>query len=306
MSSHLVPCCGCPDWSDLQRGCKIWLTIMDTGASLVKPGSNPGFTVGQAARMIGVSASTVRLWEKQGLIRPARRKSGHRRFTQDDIRHLQRVREAREAHRAAFDEIHELLRVDRPAPAAGDGSGPGDPAERIEARLMAARLERRISLRELARRAGVSPSYVSAIERGQARPSVAVLKRLTSGLGVTVGSLVVTSMPACSLVRLGDARMLDIGVPGVRIENLAPGARSLEPQLFTLEPGAGSGGSYRHEGEEFLYVLDGALEIWLDGTEHYRVRAGDSLCFMSMRGHRWRNRGRRPARVIWINTPPTF
>jgi uncharacterized cupin superfamily protein len=105
---------------------------------------------------------------------------------------------------------------------------------------------------------------------------------------------------------VGDARMLDIGVPGVRIENLAPAARMLEPQLFVLDPGAHSGGSYRHDGEEFVHVLEGTLEVWLNGSEHYRVGPGDSLCFSSQRGHRWRNPGRKPARVIWVNTPPTF
>ncbi|MDQ6915348.1 MAG: cupin domain-containing protein [Actinomycetota bacterium] len=216
------------------------------------------------------------------------------------------MREAREAHRTAFHEVHARLRGERPGRRGSAGSTLAPGTDGIDERLRAARLGLGISLRELARRAGVSPSYASAIERGQARPSVAMLQRLTAGLDVTVASLVQPAVPSCTLVRVGDARMLDIGVPGVLIENLAPAARSLEPQLFTLEPGAASGGSYRHEGEEFLYVLEGTLEIWLDGNEHYRARPGDSLCFSSMRGHRWRNPGRKPARVIWVNTPPTF
>ena len=135
---------------------------------------------------------------------------------------------------------------------------------------------------------------------------MAVLQKLTAGLGLTLNNLVKPSLPACTLVRVVDAKMLDIGVSGVRIDNLAPGAKFLEPQLFTVAPGSGSGGSYTHEGEEFLYMLEGTLEIWLDDNEHYRLGPGDSLCFPSTRSHRWRNPGKKPARVIWVNTPPTF
>ena len=262
------------------------------------------FTVGQAARMVAVSPSTIRLWERQGLIRPERRTSGHRRYTREDINHLRRVREAREAQRVAFDAIQAELSAERPEegadrPDAAADTGIGD-------RLRTTRLDRGLSLRELARRTGVSASYASAIERGRARPSIAALQKLTAGLELTVAGLVPPSAPACALVKVGDARLLDIGVTGVQIENLAPAASMLEPQLFTVDPGAGSGGTYQHEGEEFVHVLEGTLEVWLDGTEHYRVQPGDSLCFSSQRGHRWRNPGRRPARVIWINTPPTF
>lgn len=274
----------------------------------VKKGSasESSFTVGQAAGVVGVSPSTVRLWEQQGLVRPSRRRSGHRRFTSEDISHLQRVRDAREAQRTAFQEMDEQLRSERGSAQVEVDSGQEGGARRIEARLRAARLERGVSVRELARRAGVSPSYASAIERGHARPAVAVLQKLTAGLGLTLNSLVEPSLPACTLVRVANARMLDLGVRGVRIDNLGPGAKSLEPQLFTLAPGAGSGGSYKHEGKEFLYVLEGTLEIWLEGNEHYRIRPGDSLCFSSTRSHRWRNPGKKPARVIWVNTPPTF
>lgn len=262
------------------------------------------FTVGQAAQMVAVSPSTIRLWERQGLIRPERRRSGHRRYTRDDINHLRRVREAREARRVAFDAMQEELSAERPVESANAASEPA--ADTIGERLRTSRLERGLSLRELAQRTGVSASYASAIERGHARPSIAALQKLTAGLELTVAGLVPPSVPACALVKGGDARLLDLGVPGVRIENLAPAATMLEPQLFTVAPGAGSGGTYQHDGEEFVHVLEGTLEVWLDGNEHYRVQPGDSLCFSSRRDHRWWNSGRRPARVIWINTPPTF
>jgi quercetin dioxygenase-like cupin family protein/DNA-binding XRE family transcriptional regulator len=163
-----------------------------------------------------------------------------------------------------------------------------------------------LSLRELAGKAGVSATYISSIERGLEAPSIAVLQKLTAVLGLTVATLVEPRPPTSTLVRAGQANLLEIGAGGVRIENLSPAAGRLESQLFTISPGAGSGGIYRHEGEEFLYVLDGILEIWLDRDEHHVLRAGDSLCFASNRGHRWRNPGERAVKILWINTPPTF
>jgi mannose-6-phosphate isomerase-like protein (cupin superfamily) len=92
----------------------------------------------------------------------------------------------------------------------------------------------------------------------------------------------------------------------VRIEDLSGTAQLLEPQRFIIEPGFGSGGEYAHEGEEFLFVIDGTLSITLDGREQFDVSAGTSLCFESTRRHRWWNPGPTVTRVLWINTPRTF
>jgi transcriptional regulator with XRE-family HTH domain len=264
------------------------------------------FTIGQAAGAVGVSPSAIRLWEKQGLVRSSRTLAGHRRFTADDIRQLRHVRELHEVRRGPIHQLRDRLSLrddwEAPGPETGEDNAPVG----IGPRLRRARLAREMSLRELAGKAGVSATYVSAIERGFGAPSIAVLQKLTAALGLTVATLVEPSPPASTMVRAGEANLLEIGVTGVKIENLAPAAGRLESQLFTTAPGAGSGGIYRHEGEEFLYVLEGVLEIWLDRNEHHVVGAGDSLCFASGRAHRWRNSGEQTARILWINTPPTF
>jgi uncharacterized cupin superfamily protein len=89
------------------------------------------------------------------------------------------------------------------------------------------------------------------------------------------------------------------------MELLATGDLVMEPHLFRIAPGRGSGEAYTHEGEEFLYVLRGELEIALDGTK-YRLKAGDSLYFDSSTSHHWVNPGKRNAEILWINTPPSF
>ena len=80
----------------------------------------------------------------------------------------------------------------------------------------------------------------------------------------------------------------------------------LESMFFRVPPGAGSDGSYSHQGEEFIYMLQGTLEVWLDEIERHVLEAGDSFWFESTLGHRWFNPSDAEAVLLWINTPPTF
>jgi quercetin dioxygenase-like cupin family protein len=91
----------------------------------------------------------------------------------------------------------------------------------------------------------------------------------------------------------------------VRMELLAWGHTVMEPHLFRIAPGASSGESYSHVGEEFLFVLTGEFEILLRGEKH-RLQSGDSFYFESAVPHEWANPGRAETLVLWVNTPPTF
>src|SRR5438552_3301440 len=93
---------------------------------------------------------------------------------------------------------------------------------------------------------------------------------------------------------------------GVRMELLAWGNKAMEPHLFRIKPGSGSGEPYTHEGEEFLHVIRGRFEICIGNEEHYKLKPGDSLYFESSTPHRWRNPGSSESWLLWINTPPTF
>ena len=106
------------------------------------------------------------------------------------------------------------------------------------------------------------------------------------------------------MVRPRARKVLEAG-PGVRMELLAWGNKVMEPHLFRVAPGAGSGDSYTHVGEEFLFVLKGELQIFLRGEE-YRIKSGDSFYFESAVPHKWMNPGRTETCLLWVNTPPTF
>src|SRR6202158_1922793 len=255
--------------------------------------------ISEVARRVGISSSALRAWEALGLVAPQRTKSRYRLYTEADVRLLQRalfLRRARGLNPAAS--VHVLKRqgaVQLPAEAA---TLPGQRFRRLRAR-------RGLSLAQVARATGVSVGFLSALERGQMRSSVATLRRIARFYHTNILSLFETAGDNPRLVRPNQRKILET-TPDVRMELLAWGNTAMEPHLFRIKPAGGSGESYSHEGEEFLHVLRGHFEIWLDAKEHYHLKPGDSLYFESSTPHRWKNPGRTETWVLWINTPPTF
>jgi DNA-binding transcriptional MerR regulator len=252
-----------------------------------------GYRIGQVARRIGVSASALRLWERQGLVRPSRSAGRYRLYSDADVARLTRVARMRN------DQVNApgiRLLLD---PSARPGS------TRNGERLRTMRRARGLSLREAAQAAGLSASFVSAVERGTTGASVSALQRLTRAYDATLLGLFAARPAEGRIVRPAERPVLHLG-DGVRIEQLARDAEQLEPQLFVLAPGASSDGAYSHDGEEFLYVLAGALSLWIGDDEPSRLLEGDALAFPSSLPHRWRNDASGETRLLWINTPPTF
>jgi quercetin dioxygenase-like cupin family protein len=79
----------------------------------------------------------------------------------------------------------------------------------------------------------------------------------------------------------------------------------LQGSIHIIEPGGGSDGPLTHEGDEVGYVINGTIELTVGDAAH-SLHAGDSFCFQSEKPHAYHNAGDTPARVIVINTPPTF
>jgi DNA-binding transcriptional MerR regulator/quercetin dioxygenase-like cupin family protein len=269
--------------------------------------------VSEAAQLAGVSPSTLRAWESSGLITPART-GRYRWFSQRDVKDLQEIAALR-ARGFNVAAIRSMLRAgegppaavagDRPAAAAG--ASPGPPEQPLGEKLRAARHRRGLSLRDASRLAGLSVSHLSAIECGTRNASLAGLQRLAVALGIGVADLFGDEQrPPRRLVRAGQRPVLDTGDRRVRIESLSVGAQLLEPHIYLVEPGGGSQGSYHHDGEETVYVLEGEVEFWLNEVERHTVLAGDCLTFPSSLAHRWQNSGTGRLAMLWVNTPITF
>jgi transcriptional regulator with XRE-family HTH domain len=255
--------------------------------------------ISEVARRLGISSSALRAWEVLGLVAPQRSESRYRLYSETDVRLLQRaifLRRARGLNPAAI--VHVLKKQGVVSAAADAPQLPGQRFRRLRTR-------RGLSLAQVARATGVSVGFLSALERGQMRASVSTLRRIARFYKTSILSLFEVNGNAQPLVRPSQRKVLETS-PGVRMELLAWGNTAMEPHLFRIKPGGGSGESYAHEGEEFLHVLRGQFEIWLNKKEHYLLDSGDSLYFESSTPHRWKNPGPSEAWILWVNTPPTF
>ena len=258
-------------------------------------------TVGETARILGISPSTLRLWENVGLISPARSSGRYRLYNHEILGVLKRIKYLRDVKKLSVPSIRKELNGHAPITDVDDEAG----RRAIGSKLRKMRKSLDLGVVEAAERAGISPGFLSAIELSKANASVATLHRLTAVYGTTVLELFDLPNKSQRLIHAGEGRVLRTD-SGVDIELLSVGTKMLEPMLFRIPASAGSDGTYSHAGEEFIYMLKGTLEIWLGETECFRLHAGDSFWFESNLGHRWFNPSEEEAVLIWINTPMTF
>ncbi|MDQ3585288.1 MAG: MerR family transcriptional regulator [Acidobacteriota bacterium] len=268
------------------------------------------FNISDVARLLDISSSTLRMWEKVGLIAPERSDGKYRLFTPDDIKLLKRIKFLKSTKNLNVGGVLHVLKQEGAARAktqaqAAVAAKPSSSADAIGRKLRELRLGQRMTLKDAARRAKLSVGFLSALERSQTNASIATLQKLAKLYNTNFLSFFDDSEPPSKLVRPAERKVLETQ-PGTVIELLALGQTMMETQLWRIAPGASSGGAYHHEGEEFIYVLQGRFEIWLEETEHYMLRRGDSLYFSSAQSHRWLNPGKVETELLWINTPPTF
>jgi DNA-binding transcriptional MerR regulator/quercetin dioxygenase-like cupin family protein len=261
--------------------------------------AQPYLKIGDVARRVGVSPSVIRSWENLGLAHPRRTESKYRLYTADDVKLLKRARFLRKVRGLNAAAIVELLRREGRARPAADGS-----AGAIGSHLRKLRAKRKLSLAQVAQTVGVSVGFLSALERSQMSGSVGTLRKLARFYRTNILDFFDATGASSRQVQPQQRKVLEAG-PGVRMELLAWGNTVMEPHLFRVAPQAGSGDPYSHEGEEFLYILRGALMITLE-NEEYRLKAGDSFYFESATPHHWKNPGRSETWLLWVNTPPTF
>ncbi|MDK4705270.1 MerR family transcriptional regulator [Rhizobium sp. CNPSo 4062] len=275
--------------------------------SSIEPERHPvRYKVAEAARLAGVSASTLRLWESQGLVVPSRSETGHRQYSAEDVARLKRIawfRAERGLNPAA---IREALEMEEGG-AASLENGEQPASSDIGRRLRSLRHAAGKTLEQVAADIGMTSSTLSTLERTSQGVSFKTLHDLADYYGTTVSRLSGEEredVPA--LIRSGEWRSWPATTPGVTVQLLAEGRTMMDCHRFVLEPGAASEGAYRHEGEEFIHVLAGHLELVLDSDQFFDLLPGDSLYFESRRYHSWRNRHDGETILLWINTPPTF
>ncbi|MCB2080919.1 MAG: helix-turn-helix transcriptional regulator [Novosphingobium sp.] len=172
-------------------------------------------------------------------------------------------------------------------------------------RIRHLRQARSLSIKDLAGSAGLSIALISQIERGISSASVRVLAKLADGLNVAISDLFEPSLDDAAtdriVARVNERRRIDLDRTGIHKELLTPFSRQprLDLYLMTIEPhGSSSEEPFVHQGEEAGVVLEGGIELFVDGKRHI-LGEGDSFRFASNRPHRYLNAGRKTAKVIW-------
>jgi len=175
-------------------------------------------------------------------------------------------------------------------------------------RIRSLRHARRVTLRELAERAGVTESFLSQVEREVTSPSIASVQRIARALDLGVADLFVDEPPLGRVVRRADRRRIVYQGLSATDEFLTAGRDGrLQLILTTIEPGGGTGDeAYTHESdEEVVVVLEGRLELWV-GEEHHLLETGDTITHSSRQPHHNRNPGPGRAVILFCSTPPSF
>jgi transcriptional regulator with XRE-family HTH domain len=175
---------------------------------------------------------------------------------------------------------------------------------RVGRRVRALRLERNLSLADLAARAGISIGQLSQIERGMSSLRVRVIWPLAAALDIEPSALIADDSQAASdlyCVRANARRALPVRSEGIAKALLSPPAAALTGMLVTVEPGGGTAESYAHAGHEFGLVLSGEVELTVDAAK-YLLKAGDSFAFRSTLLHAFRNAGNERCQIVWVNT----
>ncbi len=177
--------------------------------------------------------------------------------------------------------------------------------QHVGRRLRALRLEKGLTVNGLAAIAQVPPSTISKMENGRLQPSLVHAINLAMALGENLGFLVdrYRAEPEDAVVaRRRDRAKIDYPEMGITLEDLNGNFHSgvLEARLGVLQRGATSGAeTMSHVGEEFCYVVDGAIRYTVDG-EAFTLETGDSLHFRSELAHRWENRRDGVTTVAWV------
>jgi transcriptional regulator with XRE-family HTH domain len=172
------------------------------------------------------------------------------------------------------------------------------------------RLDNRLTLEEAAERSGCTPGFLSQVERNQAVPSISMLYSIAQALGVKVTHFFPRTASSTKVVR-ADAREVfrfegSFIVYSLLSTNFPD--RKLESLLVQINPvdGALPADEFRsHPGEEFAYVLEGTLRLWIGDAIH-DLNPGDSVHFKSTVKHRLENPGGNPMVALWVLTPPVF
>jgi quercetin dioxygenase-like cupin family protein len=172
------------------------------------------------------------------------------------------------------------------------------PLPPVGKKIKKARTAKKMSYDTLANETGFSIDFIKKVEAGKVTPHVGSLLQISRALDID----------SCDLLKEAEGRMQDRikaytkRTSSYAYTTLTPGAENKHLKAFRVKIDAmkdHEGVSYNHEGEEFVYVLDGTIEVVV-GEHVNRLGPGDSLHFNSGIQHHLKNTGETDAELIVV------
>jgi transcriptional regulator with XRE-family HTH domain len=171
----------------------------------------------------------------------------------------------------------------------------------LAGRIRALRADRGWTQDELGARSGLSKSYLSRLEEGDRHPSIAALLSIASAFDLPLNELFSGHQESgrCGIVRSGSDPVRQGN--GLYYRPLLSGDRqsNLQPVRVTIPADRAGDDLYQHDGEEWLYVLSGAVCLTLDSETH-DLYEGDAAHFDARVPHRLKALHGRDADIILV------
>jgi transcriptional regulator with XRE-family HTH domain len=179
-----------------------------------------------------------------------------------------------------------------------------DKEDLIGARLRRLRHEKKLSIRALASRCGISANTLSLIENDRTSPSLHTLQLLAHGLGVPLVAIFEEDRPEHVLVYQQQGQRPQVRFANGIIEKLGEGLPPLgaEPILVTLDPNQAEASDISHVGREFIYCLEGKA-VCVVANQEYNLLPGNSLLFDARAPHHWLNASSIPTKLLVLFCP---
>lgn len=177
----------------------------------------------------------------------------------------------------------------------------------IAGKLREVRERKGLTLKQVSKDTGFSISFLSRFENNKSSITLSNLSKLLDYYETTLAEIVSERSPS-PVLKPEQRKHLWDNTEGLHAFLLVPDLnRLIEAMLMEFEPNS-LGSSYcdpvHHEGEEFIMVLEGAIELNLDGDKNYRMEQGDTAYYNGQRMHCWRNVSAGKSVMIKVLTPP--
>ena len=186
-------------------------------------------------------------------------------------------------------------------------SDEGDPMS-VGERVRTVRKKKGLSLLDISRRTDIDVAVLSDIESGTFSPPLGIISKLAKSLEMKIGYFISgEEKKAFTIVRKRDRKVISRydSARGARLgyeyESLAPHKRDryMEPFLMTLGPSEIEDERSTHEGQEFIFILEGKMEVRL-GDETFILEKGDAIYYDSTVPHLAKCHGQEPARILAV------